>query len=109
MRRPAQACCRTPGVVPFYGTHQAGIATPVQDRLHFAAFDLLDGTTRADLADLLRTWTSAAAAMAAGQEVGRNEDPNAPPLDTGEAVGLHASRLTITAGFGPSLFDERFG
>lgn len=96
-------------VVPFHGPHQAGIATPVQDRLHFAAFDLLDGTARADLVDLLRAWTSAAAAMAAGQEVGRSEDPNAPPLDTGEAVGLHASRLTITAGFGPSLFDDRFG
>jgi deferrochelatase/peroxidase EfeB len=96
-------------VVPFYGSHQAGIATPVQDRLHFAAFDLLEGATRADLTDLLRSWTSAAAAMAAGQEVGRRDDPNAPPLDTGEAVGLPAARLTVTAGLGTSLFDGRFG
>ena len=28
---------------PFYGEHQAGIVTPAQDRLHFAAFDV---TTR---------------------------------------------------------------
>ena len=27
--------------IPFYGPHQAGIATPAQDRLHFAAFDLV--------------------------------------------------------------------
>ena len=30
------------GTVPFYGEHQAGIDTPAQDRLHFAAFDLVD-------------------------------------------------------------------
>ncbi|HEY7207160.1 MAG TPA: twin-arginine translocation signal domain-containing protein, partial [Gaiellaceae bacterium] len=28
------------GTVPFHGEHQAGIATPAQDRLHFAAFDV---------------------------------------------------------------------
>ena len=33
----------------------------------------------------------------------------APPTDTGEARGLAASRLTLTIGFGPSLFDGRFG
>jgi deferrochelatase/peroxidase EfeB len=36
-----------------------------------------------------------------------------PPDDTGEAVGLAPSRLTITFGFGPSLFErdgeDRFG
>ena len=42
-------------------------------------------------------------------EIGRNADPNSPPLDTGEEVVLHASRLTVTATFGPSLFDDRFG
>ncbi len=33
----------------------------------------------------------------------------APPSDTGEAVGLDAANLTLTVGFGPSLFDDRFG
>ena len=28
------------GQVPFYGARQAGIATPAQDRLAFAAFDV---------------------------------------------------------------------
>jgi deferrochelatase/peroxidase EfeB len=33
----------------------------------------------------------------------------APPADTGEAVGLDAANLTLTVGFGPGLFDGRFG
>ncbi|MDF3145531.1 iron uptake transporter deferrochelatase/peroxidase subunit, partial [Streptomyces sp. T21Q-yed] len=36
----------------------------------------------------------------------------APPDDTGEALGLKPSRLTLTIGFGPSLFEkygEQFG
>nr|WP_211233120.1 hypothetical protein [Solirubrobacter soli] len=46
--------------VRFHGEHQAGIATPVQDRLRFAAFDLIEGATRRDLTDLLRGWSAAA-------------------------------------------------
>jgi deferrochelatase/peroxidase EfeB len=34
---------------------------------------------------------------------------NLPPSDTGEAAGLSPSRLTVTFGAGPSLFDSRFG
>src|SRR5262249_49650376 len=33
----------------------------------------------------------------------------APPADTGEATGLPAARLTITIGYGPSLFDRHLG
>ena len=35
-----------------------------------------------------------------------NDVPLAPPEDTGETVGLLPSRLTVTFGFGPSLFDK---
>ncbi|MEU6851851.1 iron uptake transporter deferrochelatase/peroxidase subunit [Actinacidiphila alni] len=96
------------GAIAFYGDHQAGIATPVQDRLHFAAFDVLTDD-RKELAALLKEWTSAAAAMTAGREVGQGAVDGlaeAPPDDTGEALGLPPSRLTLTIGFGPSLFEQ---
>jgi deferrochelatase/peroxidase EfeB len=96
-------------VYPFYGERQAGIVTPAQDRLAFATFTLLPGTTRAELRELLRDWTTAAARMTAGQLVGDDTDLNEPPLDTGEAVGSPVAGLTITVGYGPSLFDGRFG
>jgi deferrochelatase/peroxidase EfeB len=95
--------------VPFYGQHQAGIATPAQDRLAFAAFDVV-ATSRSDLVTLMQTWTAAAVEMTAGKQVpGGATSPKAPPQDTGEAVGLAASSLTVTVGFGPGLFDRRFG
>jgi deferrochelatase/peroxidase EfeB len=95
-------------IVPFYGTHQSGISTPVQDRLVFGAFDV-QVESRQELAGLMRDWTSAAALMTAGRTVGDVDDNLAqPPSDTGEALGLPAARLTVTFGFGPSLF-ERFG
>jgi deferrochelatase/peroxidase EfeB len=95
------------GSVPFYGDHQAGIATPAQDRLHFAAFDLVDHSPAA-LRELLQEWSTAAAEMTAGQMIGdANGVQLAPPEDTGETVGLLPSRLTVTFGFGPSLFERR--
>ncbi len=99
-------------VVPFYGRHQAGILTPVQDHLHFAAWDLTT-TSRDDLVGLLRVWTAAAARMTAGLPAGRlgpSGGPyDAPPDDTGEAADLPPARLTLTFGLGPSLFTTADG
>lgn len=97
--------------VPFHGAHQAGIATAVPDRLHFAAFDVTT-EDRAELIQLLKEWTAAAALMTEGRPVGEGAFgglPEAPPDDTGEAVGLKPSRLTLTIGFGPSLFTADSG
>jgi deferrochelatase/peroxidase EfeB len=103
---------------PFFGDHQAGITTPAQDRLHFAAFDVSRTTNRVDLIELLQDWTYAAARLTQGLDVsedGAVGGPDvAPPDDTGEAQGLPAAGLTITFGFGPSLFTtadgtDRFG
>ncbi len=95
--------------VEFYGAHQAGIATPAQDRLAFAAFDVTTSDPQA-LQAMLATWSAAAARMAQGLPVGPVDiTPERPPIDTGEAAGLPPSQLTITVGFGPSLFDDRFG
>lgn len=98
---------------PASGIHQVGITTPVQDHLHFASYDMMARTTRDDLAELLSDWTYAATRMMQGLDVSATGavggSPQAPPDDTGEAVGLPASNLTITFGFGPTLFDARFG
>jgi deferrochelatase/peroxidase EfeB len=93
--------------VPFYGDRQAGIVTPTQDRLHFAAFDVVT-ESRSELRGLMRAWTEAAARMSLGEPVGETGRRLAPPVDTGEAAGLSPARLTVTFGFGPKLFD-RFG
>ena len=97
-------------IVTFHGRHQAGIATPAQDRLHFAALDVEDGVRASDLRELLRTWSGAAERMTAGRPVGDADgEALAPPQDTGEALGLTPAHLTVTFGLGPSLFDGRFG
>ncbi len=96
----------------FGGPHPAGIVTPAQDRLHFAAFDVTS-RSRADLRALLAAWGDAAERMMRGEgagPAGPTSGPyDAPPDDTGEAIGLPPAGLTITIGFGPSLFDGRFG
>jgi deferrochelatase/peroxidase EfeB len=88
---------------PFYGAHQAGIITPMQDSLFFASFDLA-ATRREDVVALLKTWTAAAARLTAGQPA---------EGDSGEAAGLDPSRLTLTFGFGPDFFAlngaDRYG
>ena len=109
----ARASAGGAGAVSFYGEHQAGIVTPQQEALYAAAFDVTV-TARDELRDLLRAWSAAAARMAEGLTAapltGRE---NAPPEDSGEALGLPPSSLTVTFGFGPSLFAEpghdRFG
>ncbi|WP_019908808.1 iron uptake transporter deferrochelatase/peroxidase subunit [Paenibacillus sp. HW567] len=95
--------------LPFYGTHQAGILTPAQNFLCFAAFDLT-ATKLADVKKLLQAWTTAAAALTSGSLIGSvNDNPNLPPSDTGEADGLTPSKCTLTFGVGPGFFDGRFG
>ncbi len=112
----ATAASATDGV-PFHGEHQAGIVTPAQDRLHFVALDVTTDS-REDLVTLLQDWTAAARRMTAGQDAGPvgavAGSDHAPPDDTGEAIGLPASGLTLTVGFGPTLFTtvdgrDRFG
>lgn len=133
----AEAAGEGAALEPFWGAHQAGIATPPQKHLYFAAFDL-STPKREDVAGLLRAWTAAAARMCIGQTA----QPLAGPLqvvdaaqtpgavaadyrsdatvdtslqaaDSGEALGLSPARLTVTFGFGPGLFikegQDRYG
>ena len=108
--RPAATPAPQPTSYPFHGAHQAGIVTPAQDRLHFAAFDVTTDS-RDELVALLQDWTAAAARMTQGRRrrVGADVDGpyDAPPDDTGEAIGLPPAGLTLTFGFGPALFPTR--
>jgi len=115
-------------IEPFWGLHQGGIATPAQQHSYFAAFDLTT-SRREDVIALLRSWTSAAARMAAGEtaqplEDGLNpvgsdsdaktkgyddeekRDPRTMAADSGEALELSPARLTVTFGFGGGLFSK---
>ena len=113
--RADEPAAATPSAYPFHGEHQAGIVTPAQDRLHFAAFDVTTDS-RAELVALLAGVVGRRGAddgRPAGR-LGRGALPyDSPAADTGEAIGLPASRLTVTIGFGPTLFEkdgeDRFG
>jgi deferrochelatase/peroxidase EfeB len=99
-------------VEPFFGAHQGGIATPTQGHLYFATFDVV-ADKRADVEAMLRRWTEAAARLTAGLALGDSDAADAPPADSAEAAGLGPARLTLTIGFGATLFTrdgtDRFG
>ncbi|MGD9513903.1 Dyp-type peroxidase domain-containing protein, partial [Mycolicibacterium sp.] len=85
---------------PFHGRHQAGIATPPQAHALFVALDLTPGPDRSPrdtLMAVLRLWSSDAARLTAGQ----------PALaDTEPELAQQPSRLTVTVGIGPHVFDR---
>ncbi|MFF8594661.1 iron uptake transporter deferrochelatase/peroxidase subunit [Streptomyces sp. NPDC015220] len=94
--------------IPFHGAHQAGVLTPAQAAATFVSFQVV-ADSRAELADLLRTITERARFLTAG---GTPADlgVGAPPSDNG-ILGpqIPADALTVTAGVGASLFDDRYG
>lgn len=111
--RPVAGAPEVADSYPFHAAHQAGILDPgpanKQNNSCYVAFDLVAGTSRAELADLLRTITARGRALTAGGSpaalgVGQ------PPADS-DVLGpdVPADGLTVTVGFGASLFDERFG
>ena len=97
-------------IVPYTGVHQAGIVTPPPGRLVYASFDVTT-TKRDDLRTLLQKWSTAIAALTAGKPVGAvaPKSPIAAPGDTGEATGLGPASLTVTVGFGRTLFVDARG
>lgn len=99
------SAARSGEALPFFGTHQQGVATPRQAALLLAAFDLETADTGA-LRALLRAWSAAAARMTQGEKVGGDTGPpDASPGDSGDADGLLAGRLTMTFGFGAGVFN----
>ena len=106
----AQASGTEPGYVPFDGPHQSGIVLPSrpQTAAIFVTLDAVIGS-KAELATTLAELTSRSRQLAAGLPPDA-DDPLFPPPESGilgPTVG--PSDLTVTVGFGASLFDERFG
>jgi deferrochelatase/peroxidase EfeB len=115
-RADAQPVAGTPVTresYPFRGPHQAGVLTPgpasKQNYSVFATYDIVDGTSKTDLIDLMKTLTSRARFLTAG---GTPPDlgVSAPPSDS-DVLGpqIPADGLTLTLSAGSSLFDGRFG
>ncbi|MCH5643609.1 MULTISPECIES: Dyp-type peroxidase [unclassified Gordonia (in: high G+C Gram-positive bacteria)] len=83
--------------VPFFGDHQAGIETPPQAHAVFIALDLRPGSTTREAISILKLWTADAARLTAGA---------AALADTEPELATSPSRLTVTVGFGPTLFER---
>jgi deferrochelatase/peroxidase EfeB len=91
--------------IPFRGAQQAGIATPTQDHLALATWDLVPGSSVRDLRGVLDQWTAASERLTQGRPLPGATSAQLPPSDTGEAAGLGPARLTLTLGVGPGLFE----
>ncbi|MBU5910553.1 Dyp-type peroxidase, partial [Vibrio cholerae O1] len=56
---------------------------------------------------MFKKWTVMADRMMDGDTVGKaSNNPLMPPVDTGESIGLGASKLTITFGISKSLMKK---
>ena len=94
-------------IEPFYGAHQAGVVTSAQTHAYFAAFDLTTDK-RAEVAALMRGLDRGRRAARRRRDASRRGDGDyAAEPDGAEMTGLDPARLTITFGFGPSLFVKR--
>jgi deferrochelatase/peroxidase EfeB len=94
---------------PSHSTAPTSRASSLRARstCHSSSLDLTT-SSRPALIGLMKSWTSASRNMATGRPVGRTGAvggrPDAIPDDIGVALDLPASNLTITIGFGQSLF-----
>jgi dye decolorizing peroxidase len=83
--------------VPFHGAHQPGVDTlPAQAHAVFLALDLKSGSGPAEVRRLMRLLSDDAARLMGGR---------APLAAEDQELAALPSRLTVTFGFGPGLFD----
>jgi deferrochelatase/peroxidase EfeB len=95
--------------IPFEGEHQGGITTDRQRYAIFAAFDAI-APSRAELADGVRALSERVRALTSGFPALLGSPSEGPTPDSG-VLGpqVEPDSLTVTVGFGASLFDGRFG
>lgn len=79
------------------GKHQAGIESRPQAHVNFIAFDLHEGITRDDMLRWMVLLTDDISRLCAGQPALADPEPE---------LILGPSNLTITVGFGPSMFAK---
>ncbi|WP_293695806.1 Dyp-type peroxidase [uncultured Agrococcus sp.] len=87
-------------VEPFFGAHQAGIATDAQAYATLLAFDLREETDKAALRRMMSILTDDAARLTQGIPALADSEPE---------LALHPARLTITFGFGPEFVTRAEG
>ena len=95
--------------VPFEGAHQAGILTLRPRRAILASFDAI-APGRAELAEGLRTLSERSRALSLGYDALLGSPGEGPTPDSGVLGNVVSpDALTVTIGFGASLFDGRYG
>jgi deferrochelatase/peroxidase EfeB len=95
--------------VPFEGAHQAGILTPRPRHAVLVAYDSV-ATSRTELAEALRGLSERARALTVGYDALLGAPGEGPTPDSG-VLGTQVApdALTVTIGFGSTLFDGRYG
>ncbi len=98
------------GYVPSTGVHQAGIVTPSRPQTA-AMFVALDAVveSRPELITTLAELSGRIARVTAGWAPEAGDQLYPPPESGILGASVGPSDLTITLGFGASLFDDRFG
>ncbi|GGF46540.1 peroxidase [Microbacterium sorbitolivorans] len=99
-RRPEQDPTPTPlngsNTVPFYGEHQAGIATDAQAYATVLALDIRAGVDRDGLRRMMLILTDDAARLTQGQSALADAEPE---------LAVAPARLTVTFGFGQRFVE----
>lgn len=83
--------------IPFYGPRQAGVDTPQQAHAVYVGLNLHEDTDANRLSAMLRLLTDDAARLTQGRGA---------LADLDEELAAAPSRLTVTFGFGPAVFDR---
>lgn len=82
---------------PWSGEHQGGIESPAQSHAKFIALTLKSGITREDMLRWMLLLTEDIEALANGHAVLADPSPE---------LMIGAANLSVTVGFGPSLFQK---